>query len=87
MREIWVCSPPGSDGRLNRWVLAVAGLLGLDEVYAVGGAQAVGALAYGTESIPPVDKIVGPGNDYVTAAKLEVLAPSASTRRRDRARS
>jgi histidinol dehydrogenase len=72
VREICVCSPPGSDGRVSRWVLAVAGLLGLGEVYAVGGAQAVGAMAYGTETIPPVDKIVGPGNDYVTAAKLEV---------------
>jgi histidinol dehydrogenase len=72
VREICVCAPPGSDGRVNRWVLAVAGLLGLGEVYAVGGAQAVGAMAYGTETIPPVDKIVGPGNDYVTAAKLEV---------------
>jgi histidinol dehydrogenase len=72
VREICVCAPPGSDGRVSRWVLAVAGLLGLGEVYAVGGAQAVGAMAYGTETIPPVDKIVGPGNDYVTAAKLEV---------------
>jgi histidinol dehydrogenase len=53
-------------------VLAVAELLGLEEVYRVGGAQAVGAMAYGTESIPPVHKIVGPGNDYVVAAKLEV---------------
>ena len=72
VREICVCSPPGSDCRVSRWVLAVAGLLGLGEVYAVGGAQAVGAMAYGTETIPRVDKIVGPGNDYVTAAKLEV---------------
>ena len=52
--------------------LVVAHELGLDEVYAVGGAQAVAALAYGTETIPPVDKIVGPGNAYVTAAKLLV---------------
>jgi histidinol dehydrogenase len=73
VREICVCTPPGSDGWVSRWVLAVAGLLGLGEVYAVGGAQAVGAMAYGTETIPPVDKIVGPGNDYVTAAKLEVF--------------
>ena len=58
---------------MTRNVLAVAGLLGLEEVYAVGGAQAVGAMAYGTESIAPVNKIVGPGNDYVTAAKLEVF--------------
>jgi histidinol dehydrogenase len=73
VREIRVCTPPGSDGLPNPHVLAVAGLLGLDEVYAVGGAQAVGALAYGTESVASVDKIVGPGNDFVTAAKLEVF--------------
>lgn len=71
--EIAVCSPPGPDGRVNGAVLAVAGLLGLEEVYAAGGAQAVGAMAYGTESVPAVNKIVGPGNDYVTAAKLEVF--------------
>jgi histidinol dehydrogenase len=70
---ICVCTPPGPDGRASAPLLAVAGLLGLDELYAVGGAQAVGAMAYGTESIPAVDKIVGPGNDYVTAAKLEVF--------------
>jgi histidinol dehydrogenase len=73
VREIRVCSPPGADGLVSRWVLAVAGLLGLGEVYAVGGAQAIGAMAYGTRSIQPVDKVVGPGNDYVTAAKLEVF--------------
>jgi histidinol dehydrogenase len=73
VREIRVCTPPGPDGLPDTHVLAVAGLLGLDEVYAVGGAQAVGALAYGTESVAAVDKIVGPGNDYVTAAKLEVF--------------
>jgi histidinol dehydrogenase len=73
VREIRVCTPPGPDGLPDIHVLAVAGLLGLDEVYAVGGAQAVGALAYGTESVAAVDKIVGPGNDYVTAAKLEVF--------------
>jgi histidinol dehydrogenase len=71
--EICVCAPPGPDGRVSEKVLAVAGLLGLDEVYAVGGAQAIGAMAFGTESIPAVQKIVGPGNDYVTAAKLEVF--------------
>jgi histidinol dehydrogenase len=71
--EICVCAPPGPDGHVSEWVLAVAGLLGLGEVYAVGGAQAVGAMAYGTETILPVQKIVGPGNDYVTAAKLEVF--------------
>jgi histidinol dehydrogenase len=68
-----VCVPPSRDGRISSHVLAVAGLLGLEEIYAVGGAQAVGAMAYGTESIPPVNKIVGPGNDHVTAAKLEVF--------------
>jgi histidinol dehydrogenase len=73
VREICVCAPPGPDGRVSSRVLAVAGLLELDEVYPVGGAQAVGAMAYGTEAIPHVDKIVGPGNDYVTAAKLEVF--------------
>ena len=71
--EIAVCAPPRPDGRVSPHVLAVADLLGLHEVYRVGGAQAVGAMAHGTESIPPVSKIVGPGNDYVTAAKLEVF--------------
>ncbi|QIN82657.1 histidinol dehydrogenase [Rubrobacter tropicus] len=71
--EIRVCTPPGTDGTADESVLAVAGLLGLDEVYALGGAQAVGALAFGTETVRRVDKIVGPGNDYVTAAKLEVF--------------
>ena len=71
--EIRVCTPPGSDGLPDLNVLAVAGLLGLGEVYAVGGAQAVGALAYGTQSVAAVDKIVGPGNDFVTAAKLGVF--------------
>jgi histidinol dehydrogenase len=73
VREIRVCTPPGPDGLPSSEVLAVAGLLGLREVYAVGGAQAVGALAHGTETLAAVDKIVGPGNDYVTAAKLEVF--------------
>ncbi len=73
VEEICVCVPPGRDGRVSEWVLAVAGLLGLDEVYTVGGAQAIAAMAYGTQSIPAVNKIVGPGNDYVTAAKLEVF--------------
>ena len=71
--EIRVCTPPGPDGRADGSVLAVAGLLGLKEVYALGGAQAVGALAFGTETVRRVDKIVGPGNDFVTAAKLEVF--------------
>lgn len=71
--EICVCTPPGPDGKIREAVLAVAGLLDLDEIYAVGGAEAVGAMAFGTENIPAVEKIVGPGNDYVIAAKLEVF--------------
>jgi histidinol dehydrogenase len=73
VREIRACTPPGPDGLPDPHVLAVAGLLGLEQVYAVGGAQAIAALAYGTESVAAVDKVVGPGNDYVTAAKLEVF--------------
>src|ERR671916_456563 len=71
--EIRVATPPGPEGRANQGVLAVAGLLGLEEIYSVGGAQAVAAFAYGTQSVPAVDKVVGPGNDFVTAAKLEVF--------------
>ncbi len=71
--EISVCAPPGRDGKVSRWVLGVAGLLGLEEIYSVGGAQAVGAMAHGTESVASVNKIFGPGNDFVTAAKLEVF--------------
>src|SRR3712207_2849239 len=68
VQEIRICAPPGPDGLPDSNVLAVAGLLGLEQVYAVGGAQAIAALAYGTESVAAVDKVVGPGNDYVTAA-------------------
>jgi histidinol dehydrogenase len=64
---------PAPDGRLNPLVLAAAELAGVDEVYRVGGAQAVAALAYGTETIRPVAKIVGPGNAYVAAAKRVVF--------------
>jgi histidinol dehydrogenase len=71
--EIRVATPPGPEGLANLGVLAVAGLLGLEEVYTIGGAQAVAAFAYGTESVQAVDKVVGPGNDYVTAAKLGVF--------------
>lgn len=70
--EIVLVSPPGRDGRLPPAVLAAAQIAGVDAVYAVGGAQAVAALAYGTRSIPAVDKIVGPGNAFVTAAKMLV---------------
>src|SRR4029077_20575804 len=63
---------PAPDGKLNPLVLAAAKLAGVDEIYRIGGAQAVAALAYGTASIQPVAKIVGPGNAYVAAAKRQV---------------
>jgi histidinol dehydrogenase len=64
---------PAPDGVLNPLVMAAAQLLGIDEIYRIGGAQAVAALAYGTQTIAPVDKIVGPGNAYVAAAKRRVF--------------
>ncbi|OUO33845.1 histidinol dehydrogenase [Olsenella sp. An293] len=67
--RVVMVTPPQAGGGLNPYTLAAAALAGVDEVYAVGGAQAVAAVAYGTESIPAVDKIVGPGNAYVAAAK------------------
>jgi len=71
--ELHLVSPPGRDGHPHPHVLAAAALLGIDNVYAVGGAQAIAALAFGTESIPAVDVIVGPGNEYVAAAKALVI--------------
>lgn len=71
-KEIVVCSPPQSDGSINTYIAYVATLLNIEKVYLVGGAQAVGAMAYGTETIPKVDKIFGPGNRYVTEAKKQV---------------
>ncbi|MCY1047248.1 histidinol dehydrogenase [Corallococcus sp. bb12-1] len=71
--EIIVCSPPGPDGLPSAGVLAAAALAGADRVFALGGAGAVAALAYGTRSVPRVDRIVGPGNAYVAAAKLQVV--------------
>lgn len=68
-----VASPAGANGELSPALLGAAGLMEVEEFWVMGGAQAVGALAYGTESIARVDKIVGPGNAWVTAAKLEVL--------------
>ncbi|WP_412060185.1 histidinol dehydrogenase [Rubrivirga sp. IMCC45206] len=73
VREIVVASPPGPDGRPHPLILATARLLGLDHVVAVGGAQAVGALAFGTETVPRVDVVVGPGNAYVATAKKLVV--------------
>ncbi len=71
--EVIVCSPPGPDGKPSAGVLAAAALAGADRVFALGGAGAVAALAYGTQSVPRVDRIVGPGNAYVAAAKLQVV--------------
>ena len=68
-KEIVVCSPPQSDGKINTYIAYVSTLLNIEKVYLVGGAQAVGAMAFGTETIPKVDKIFGPGNRYVTEAK------------------
>jgi histidinol dehydrogenase len=73
VREIAVATPPRGDGRVAPEILVAARLLGLTEVYAVGGAQAIGAFAYGTESVPQVDKIVGPGNTFVVLAKRLVF--------------
>ena len=68
-REVILCTPCGRDGRIAPEILYAADLCGVDRVFALGGAQAVAAMAYGTESIPRVDKIFGPGNRYVTKAK------------------
>jgi histidinol dehydrogenase len=70
--RVVMVTPPQHDGTLSAYTLAAASVAGVDEVYAVGGAQAIGAVAYGTESIPRVDKVVGPGNAYVAAAKRHV---------------
>jgi len=70
--RVVVCSPPNAEGKVNPLVLVAADICGVDEFYKVGGAQAIAALAYGTETIRPVKKIVGPGSKYVTAAKILV---------------
>ena len=72
-REIVMVTPPGKDGKVNPVILAAAKIAGVHRIFKVGGAQAVAALAYGTESIPRVDKIVGPGNAYVAEAKKQVF--------------
>ena len=73
VEEIIMCTPPGKDGKVYPTTLVAAKEAGVDVIYKVGGAQAVGAMAYGTESIPKVDKIVGPGNIYVALAKKAVF--------------
>ena len=71
--RIVMVTPPGKDGKVNPAILASARIAGVDEIYKIGGAQAVAALAFGTESVPKVDKIVGPGNAFVAEAKKQVF--------------
>ncbi len=68
-KEIILCTPPDKNGKINPTILYVANLVGVSSVFSVGGIQAIGAMTFGTESIPAVSKIFGPGNQYVTAAK------------------
>lgn len=75
-KEIIVCSPPQKDGKVNAYLAFCAELLGIERIYLAGGAQAVAAMAYGTESITKVDKIFGPGNQYVTKAKTIIQSES-----------
>jgi histidinol dehydrogenase len=71
--EVVLCSPPGADGHIDDAILAAAAIAQVDEVYAIGGAQAIAALAFGAGSLRPVDVIVGPGNAYVVEAKRQVF--------------
>lgn len=71
--EIIMVTPPGAGGKVNPHILAAAAIAGVTKIFKIGGAQAIAALAYGTESIPRVDKIVGPGNAYVAEAKKQVF--------------
>jgi histidinol dehydrogenase len=73
VKEIAVCAPPGRDGEVNAAVLGACRLAGASVVYRMGGAQAIAALAYGSETVAPVDVIVGPGNLYVQEAKRQVF--------------
>jgi histidinol dehydrogenase len=76
--EIVVCSPPQKNGKINAFIAYVAQLLDIDKVYFAGGAQAIAAMAYGTESIPKVDKIFGPGNQFVTKAKTIIQSTTVT---------
>ena len=71
-KEIVLCTPPNTEGKINPAILMAAKIAGVNKIYKVGGVQAIGAMAYGTESIPSVYKIFGPGNQYVMAAKQQV---------------
>ena len=72
VKEVVITTPPGKNGKVNPVILAAAHVAGVDKIVKVGGAQAVAALAYGTESVPKVDKVVGPGNAFVAEAKRQV---------------
>ena len=72
VERVVVCTPPGKDGGVDPLTLVACDVCMVDEVYKIGGVQAIAAMAYGTETVPRVDKIVGPGNQYVTAAKTVV---------------
>ena len=71
-RDIVLCTPPSRDGKVNPAILVAAKIAGVDRIFKAGGVQAIGAMAYGTESVPKTDKIFGPGNQYVMAAKQQV---------------
>jgi histidinol dehydrogenase len=73
VKKIILASPPDKHGNINPHILAIANLLKVDEIYRIGGAQAIGAMAYGTKIVPKVDKIIGPGNAYVSEAKRQVF--------------
>lgn len=76
-KEVVMATPPGKDGKINPNILAAAKIAGVDRIFKMGGAQAVAALAYGTESVPKVDKITGPGNAFVAEAKKQVFGTVA----------
>ncbi len=72
-----LCTPPGRDGKVSPWILCAARLCGITDVFKLGGAQAIAAMAYGTTTIPKCDKLFGPGNSFVTEAKLQVSRDAA----------
>jgi len=73
-----LCTPPGRDGKISPWILCAAQLCGITDVFKLGGAQAIAAMAYGTASVPKCDKLFGPGNSFVTEAKLQVSRDTAA---------
>ena len=77
-KDIVLCSPPNREGKLHPAILVAARIAGVSRIYKIGGVQAIGAMAYGTESVPKVYKIFGPGNQYVMAAKQQVSLHDAA---------